>query len=261
MLPSTFGPFEILNLPISYRHFCCWSTVSPPERLILRAVCTPDLDWIADRYCLTRIFYRFTPIRSDGRLLSRWLRPESAWPMHALRGMGVRLSKEQRERLSESFRASSFKNSVAFQFSVALSKQFLENDPEATVCLFVQTAADEELADHIVRSVLELGFGERIQLIKPISVQDYISHLAHVDYVVASRFHAVILSLLLTKPVFGVFFEAMATKSPDCSIFWAFLPNVSIYPLFLLPPRFRLPALDRSKRKPLAGCPGKGLRI
>ena len=215
MLPSTFGPFEdpksselissFLTLVDRFAAREAYSARSLQTRFKLD--CGPVLLDPA-------FFIDPTHLRQTDGSVSDDVGPKVLGLSMRSEGWGVRLSKEQRESLNESFKANSFKNSVAFQFSVALSKQFLENDREARVCLFVQTVADEELADHIVRSLSELGFGERIRLIKPISVQDYHAHLAHVDYVVASRFHAIILSLLLNKPVFGVYFETHGHKMP-----------------------------------------------
>ena len=215
MLPSTFGPFEdpksselissFLTLVDRFAAREAYSARSLQTRFKLD--CGPVLLDPA-------FFIDPTHLRQTDGSVSDGVGPKVLGLSMRSEGWGVRLSKEQRERLNESFKANSFKNSVAFQFSVALSKQFLENDREASVRLFVQTVADEELADHIVRSLSESGFGERIRLIKPISVQDYLAHLAYVDYVAASRFHAIILSLLLNKPVFGVFFETHGHKMP-----------------------------------------------
>jgi glycosyltransferase involved in cell wall biosynthesis/polysaccharide pyruvyl transferase WcaK-like protein/spore maturation protein CgeB len=128
-------------------------------------------------------------------------------------GWGIRLSKEQRTKLTDSFKENSYKNSISFQFSFALVNDLLQND-STVVQIFIQTTADEELAQHIINALSEQGSGEKVQLIRPRSVEDYLSQLSMVDYVVASRFHAIILSLIVNTPVFGVYFDAHGHKMP-----------------------------------------------
>lgn len=125
-------------------------------------------------------------------------------------GWGIRLGGEARAQLTEQFRADGFSSSSSYQISKRLLDHVL-NDSSDRVRIFVQTTADQELAEHLVQSS---GASDRIELCRLESVYGYIEALGQLDRVYTSRFHAVILALLAGTPAYAVYFEAHGHKMP-----------------------------------------------
>jgi polysaccharide pyruvyl transferase WcaK-like protein len=128
-------------------------------------------------------------------------------------GWGIRQSKEQRTSTTSSFRKAEYVNSSALQFSLAICKKMLAG-PDQRIRIFVQSAADRELADCLLKQLGQIGLEDRIQIYRPVAVDDYLEELSLVDRVVASRFHALIFGLVVGKPAHGVYFDVHGHKMP-----------------------------------------------
>lgn len=213
VLPSTFGPFEdsisadavvsLLSLAdaVAVRESLSGKLLSagfgrttPPQLLDPAFFITPSPTAGSSRV--------HNP--AAGNVLGLVMRSE---------GWGIRLSAEERRERSASFQEDGYRSSQAFQFSVALCEAHLAQRG-ARVRLFVQTMADEDLARRVRDSLASSENSDRIEFYRPNSVQDYVAQLAHVDQVVASRFHAIVLALTVNRPVFGVYFDVHGHKMP-----------------------------------------------
>lgn len=128
-------------------------------------------------------------------------------------GYGIRLAVEQRNARTAAFAEEGYRSSLALQFSVALGREWLQAG-DHRLTLFVQTDMDRDLARHVQESLTAEGFGDKIRQIRPVSVEDYLVRLGEVDHVVASRFHAIILALMMHRPVFGLYFDVHGHKMP-----------------------------------------------
>lgn len=102
------------------------------------------------------------------------------------------------------------RSSQAYAFSRAFASGWLEN-PRNSLTIFAQTAADDLLARTLVD---DLGGGTRVVFISPGSVQEYVHQLGKLDFVVTSRFHAAILSLVSKTLPIGVYFSVHGHKMP-----------------------------------------------
>lgn len=125
-------------------------------------------------------------------------------------GWGIRFADDARKLLTEQFRADGYTSSRSYQISKSLLDHVL-NESDDRVRIFVQTFADEELAQHLMQAS---GAGDRIELCAPKTVHDYIDALGQLDRVYTSRFHAVILALLAGTPAYAVYFESHGQKMP-----------------------------------------------
>jgi glycosyltransferase involved in cell wall biosynthesis/polysaccharide pyruvyl transferase WcaK-like protein len=105
-------------------------------------------------------------------------------------------------------------NQLSYQFTLDLCQQYLEAEEGNVVVLYIQTIADKKLGEAIAAKVAETYNPARIKLIRPNTVDEYLSYLARASFVVASRFHALILALTLGKPVFGTAFGVHGHKIP-----------------------------------------------
>jgi len=70
------------------------------------------------------------------------------------------------------------------------------------------------LTEEIVSKLSAHRYAERIEIVAPESVDDYIVALSETDGIVASRFHALIMSLIAGRPCFGVYFNVHGHKVP-----------------------------------------------
>jgi glycosyltransferase involved in cell wall biosynthesis/polysaccharide pyruvyl transferase WcaK-like protein/SAM-dependent methyltransferase len=127
-------------------------------------------------------------------------------------GWGIRLAKDHRATLAEEFSGSGYRSSRSFQFSLLLCRRILA-ETDQRIRVFVQSAADEELAQALIGELGQAAAG-RIEAYRPISVHDYLDALRRVDRIVASRFHALVMALSLGVPACGVYFDAHGHKIP-----------------------------------------------
>lgn len=125
-------------------------------------------------------------------------------------GWGIRLSAEDRKQMTGQFNADGYASSRSYQISRCLIDHLL-NETGNKVRIFVQTAADKALAEHLIGSI---DTRERVTVCAPESVEGYIHELGQLDRVYTSRFHAVILALLVGTPAYAVYFETHGHKMP-----------------------------------------------
>lgn len=128
-------------------------------------------------------------------------------------GWGIRLSNASRKEQTERFKASGYEASKAFTFSLEFASRLL-NTTDEVLRIFVQTTADQELADELGRRLPEFLESGRLTIERPYSVQDYLSRLAVVDRVVSNRFHALILGMVVGRQTHGLYFDVHGHKIP-----------------------------------------------
>jgi len=128
-------------------------------------------------------------------------------------GWGIRLSSVARTTATNSFKQDNYKTSAAFQFARHLCDDYLKQTG-GTIVLYVQTIADKQLTEFLFSDLIQTWGEESIKIYRPKSVNDYLRCLLAASCTVASRFHAIILSLVIGKPSYGVFFDAHGHKMP-----------------------------------------------
>lgn len=126
---------------------------------------------------------------------------------------GIRLSKEQRADTLNITEANDA-GEQALEFAVAAVCEFLDQKPDGQVRIFVQTEADRQLAERIFKSLEKQGRQAQVQVLVPETIPDYLDALADVDALIASRFHALIMGLIVHVPVYGVYFPVHGHKIP-----------------------------------------------
>src|SRR5690606_37622307 len=82
------------------------------------------------------------------------------------------------------------------------------------VVVMVQTAAVDALAKALVEQFKDTDAARRISIRHPQSTEEYLGQLAAADVVVAARFHAIILGLVVGTPGLGVYFDQHGHKMP-----------------------------------------------
>lgn len=206
LLPSTLGPFEDAKSATLVRAmlgivdgYAVRDACSAP---LLRASVERDL---APRELLDPAFFIETGTASarmpsgPGKTVALVMRSDS-W--------GIRLSADRRVDSPEAIVAG-----PSCRFASELCRHVLAHD-DARVVVFVQTTADETLAGALLNDLRAAGHGERVSISHPRSINDYLRQLAQADTVVASRFHAIILGLIVGTPGIGVYFEQHGHKMP-----------------------------------------------
>lgn len=210
-MPATFGPFEdtaVQNLMRSF--FTVTGEVFAREPrssdLVHRSLGVPRPRVALDpAFFLTgkKFAYRLRePNRC--RRVGIVLRSE---------GWGIRLPAQLRDELTTQFAADGYASSRAFQFALALGRRILAQS-EARIVLLIQTEADRELVEHVATALASLAETDRVEVVAPVSVDDYLEHFSILDSLVAARFHAVILGLLAGVPGVGVYFDQHGHKMP-----------------------------------------------
>lgn len=124
---------------------------------------------------------------------------------------GLRLGKTLSAKHSAERREDAFKTTLAYQFSHRIATQFLA-DKENKITFLIQTLADRNLALQLQQDLEAEGLGAQIDVLYPQSVAEHQAALAGVDAVIASRFHACILSFAQGVPAVGIHFEQHGHK-------------------------------------------------
>lgn len=212
LLPSTLGPFMVphgKDLARSFLHSIDGYAVRDAQstRLV-----TDQLDIAAPITLLDPAFFL--------------AKSENGWPAgtrqeasHKLglamrsEGWGIRLSAQYRRRATDAFKKDQYRSDRAYQFSYRVCTHFLQEE-EHSVQIFVQTVADTALATSLRDRLRSDGYGERIEVIRPTSIEDYMSRLGDLRCLISSRFHALILAGISGTPVFGTYFDAHGHKIP-----------------------------------------------
>lgn len=207
LLPSTLGPFEkaqasrlascLLRLVDDY---AVRDSRSGP---ILEK--TLGLDRVPKVFLDPAFFLRSPAQPIDRRDPSS--RERSVALVMRAENWGIRLSKELKAGVGKGG-SENVRSTVAFRYANAFLHQVL-SAPDCSVTVFVQTQADDELAQALAE-----GHGQdgRFVIYRPRSVDDYLRQLSLSDVVVASRFHAIILGAVLGKPGLGVYFNEHGHK-------------------------------------------------
>jgi glycosyltransferase involved in cell wall biosynthesis/polysaccharide pyruvyl transferase WcaK-like protein len=206
LLPSTLGPFEDLpsrNLPVSLLNL---TQVNAVREARSKSLVEAYTDSSRIPVCLDPAFFVKRPAlkRRKSGITALVLRSE---------GWGIRLSKESRRKFSEKFQGDAYNSTKSFQTALELAQKTLV-DPKNRIHLFIQTVADQELAMALVKALADDGLEDRVEVSRPNSVDEYLEQLSIVDRVIASRFHAIILGLVVRKPVYGLFFDVHGHKIP-----------------------------------------------
>ena len=127
-------------------------------------------------------------------------------------GWGIRLSKQLRDDSSAHFGATQYKDSLAFQYSLAVASAILSADG-TRITLAVQTLADADLANSLLNTLLEQYPGQ-LSIYRPESIEAYLVLLGSADCVFTSRFHAVIMAQVAGTPAIASYFPAHGHKMP-----------------------------------------------
>lgn len=125
---------------------------------------------------------------------------------------GIRLAARDRT----SFRSNDpalFDEDLGFQFSLAYARKVLK-ESDCVVDVFIQTDADKAIVETLVQTLGEEGWADRIRAVTVITVEEYLEALDALDFVVASRFHALIMGMVCGKPGFGLYFGVHGHKIP-----------------------------------------------
>lgn len=136
---------------------------------------------------------------------------------------GIRLPNNKRNDTSQS-QEDGFFSPKASVFSIELIQCFLSDNSSSEVKIFVQTEADKSLAEQVKNNIF---FSERVSIVEPKTISEYLSALSQVDALVASRFHAIIMGLKVGLPVRGIFFSAHGHKMPGL-FSWLGIPELCL---------------------------------
>ncbi|MEA5446318.1 polysaccharide pyruvyl transferase family protein [Gammaproteobacteria bacterium AB-CW1] len=207
LLPSTFGPFEedlakeliasLLQILTSY------GVRDEASRKLIEQTFGHRIPLS----CLDPAFFLTAP------KIDKVDRNKIALPMR-WEGWGIRLSKEEKESFQGYKAEAGLAASKAYQFAHSYAVRHLEANPANSVLIPVQTDADRKLAEELASTLAEVYGEDRVLLQRPESVPEYLAMLGRVRYVVTSRFHAAILSMISGTPAYGVYFESHGHKIP-----------------------------------------------
>ncbi|GGW41907.1 polysaccharide pyruvyl transferase family protein [Vreelandella hamiltonii] len=127
-----------------------------------------------------------------------------------LEDWGIRIKDSERKKKNKLHVDEGFVNSLSFCFASCLIDRIL-SETNKNIIVFNQTLADKKLSKSIFEKYIHTG---RVFHYQPTSVQDYLAKLDLVDEVIASRFHALILGMVMKKFPHGVYFLNHGKKMP-----------------------------------------------
>ena len=202
LMPSTLGPFEDRDSAELMRSLLglvdTWAVRDARSGPLLRSTLALEVEPPA---LLDPAFFLEPPMQAakagQARIAALVMRAES-W--------GIRNARA--ERLTQS--ASTVRDTEAYRFARAFADAWLAA-PERRLHIHVQTDADAVLAEALAA---DLGQPERVDVMRPLDIADYLARLAAADVVVSSRFHAIILGLVAGTPGWGVYFDQHGHKMP-----------------------------------------------
>ena len=206
ILPSTFGPFRSShsqNLVRSILGLADGAPAREPHSLRLQS----ELLGRNVNPVLPDPAFFITPQSASAEAKAA---PVTLGISMRLETWGIRL--DASGRASQKALARSGKSSLAEVFSVRLCSSFLAQAGRKAV-LFVQTDADADLAVAILEG-LSPEQQAQVRIERPLTIDDYCERLGGIDYLVTSRFHAIILGTLVRRPSTGVYFESHGHKIP-----------------------------------------------
>jgi len=208
-LPSTFGPFESPSLAPMLRAFFSLNDAfavreSTSAEIVAKFLGGPPL-----RVLLDPSFFMSTPQPSapdDEAILGLVMR---------LDGFGLRAGTfYEPGKYLTAYGEEGFNASTSFKFAIAAARSFLDRVGGKVHLIIASYRADHDLTQAIAQALTEQGYGDRLRVVQPASVSEYQEELARTSFIVASRFHACILGLLLGRPVMGVYFNEHGHKMP-----------------------------------------------
>lgn len=207
-LPSTFGPFESdrsIDLILSLLNLSdAFATRDACSARLLKSRYSVDNPLLLDPAFFLESPKNLKQIKQKHCATGFVMRSE---------GWGIRLSGESREKHAALLKSSGYENNKAFAFSCLFVKSYLSSTSDA-LRIFVQTTADQALADELGKRFADHLESGRLSIERPYSVSDYLFRLNEVDRVVSNRFHALVLGLVVNKPVYGLYFDVHGHKIP-----------------------------------------------
>lgn len=205
VLPSTYGPFENYETKKFIENLLDIADVVGVRELSSKKFLENELICETSKLGLDPAFF------ID---VSNYIKNEKSNSVGIImrsEGWGIRLGPKERKEKTNIFRDTKYERSTAYQFSVeVIEKLALGHNKNVTI--FVQTNADKELSEAILDKFAGTPVYGNISIVRPNSVDEYLTMLALVDHVITSRFHAAILSILLKKRVSAVYFESHGHK-------------------------------------------------
>lgn len=202
LMPSTLGPFEDRDSVGLVRSLLdlvdAWAVRDARSGPLLRSTLGLEAE---PPVLLDPAFFLEPPVRAaksgQERVAALVMRSES-W--------GIRKARAERTAPT----AETVRDTDAYRFARAFSEAWLAA-PERRLHIHVQTDADAVLAETLAA---DLAQPERVSVVRPLDIGDYLARLAEADVVVSSRFHAIILGLVAGTPGWGVYFDQHGHKMP-----------------------------------------------
>ncbi len=214
LLPSTFGPFEGDSTKFIVKTLELTNYIA--FRDIISTQYFSELTSVKTLTLLDPAFFLEQDKKAVNNQINTIELPENHLAI-AMRseGWGIRLSKNKKNMDTKSFKLNKYCNSKAYTFTKFLCEQYLTQE-NSKIVIYIQTTADQELADFIYSAIIKnnADYQKRLFLYRPTSVEDYLNKLSYAQCMIASRFHAIILSLTVNKPVYGVYFDSHGHKIP-----------------------------------------------
>lgn len=213
--PSTVGPLNTEQSRLLFRKFmsCCTKIFLRDHNSLVYVNSIYDLEE-SERAKISlapdpAFFLEHKAIDNDVEISSIPLENSIAVVMR-LEDWGIRIKDEDRKKRNRQHIDESFVNSLSFKFVCFLVDDILAFS-DKNIVLFTQTLADKKLNLALTEKYQDSG---RVFHDEPTSVQDYLRKLDRVECVVASRFHALILGMVMKKQPYGVYFESHGHKMP-----------------------------------------------
>ena len=207
LLPATFGPYENASSQQLLARISATGARIAVRDLRSQAVIAAVAPDARPRPALDPAFFLSDTIAPDDRRFGRVgivMRSE---------GIGIRLSPDAREAFAREAANKSADSIAAVRFTKALIETVL-SESDRRIRVFIQTETDRSVVEGALEGFAGGPLEERIEVVCPEAIDDYLALLSEVDCVVASRFHALILGLVCGKPGFGVYFDVHGHKIP-----------------------------------------------
>ena len=132
-----------------------------------------------------------------------------------LDGFGIRIGAHESSSNLTTYRGDGFRSSRAHQFFRGYCQRILAST-DSNLQILVQTERDLELSQSVMEAIVAENpeWRERLRLEVPQTLPDFLTLLSRGSLTVASRFHALIFSLLLGRPVLGIYHPEHGHKIP-----------------------------------------------
>ncbi|MDP5137885.1 polysaccharide pyruvyl transferase family protein [Rheinheimera baltica] len=202
-MPATYGPFET-------------SPGAELARLVAKMADDFSVRDVASSTEIADLVAEPVLVRPDPAfwLTSVRAKRQSGLYVFAMRseGWGIRLNKALRDESTEQFSQDNYRDSLAFQYNLAVAKEILATSG-SRITFAIQTLADEELSASVVKALAD-DYPGRVSLYRPTSIADYLLLLGSAQCVITSRFHAVIMAIVSGTPAIASYFPVHGHKMP-----------------------------------------------